>query len=107
MKLWKFHETDVCPLCDLREDNYHVLRYNSDIAKAKWNETILNLESSLLGNHTPQEAVEIISAELHTWRRIDTDKSNIRLSSLNTDILARNLIGWQTFMEGCISIKWG
>ena len=60
MKSWKFRDTDVCPLYNEKEDNFQVLRCNSDGAKGRWASSIDALENSILDSNTPTNIVETI-----------------------------------------------
>ena len=106
MKLWQFRESDVCPLCPEQEDNYHVIRRKSVEAGMKWDEAIDSLEATLTDNYTPQETVEMIIGQLNNWRSTTHTPLTCHTPSLQKAVLAQEIIGWQAFMEGCLSITW-
>ena len=106
MKLWQFRKDDVCPLCTNKETTYHVLKCSSSEASEKWEESINALEASLADNHTPQETIHMMAGQLHNWRKKNDTVHSCITPSLTKAILAQDLIGWQAFMEGCLSIEW-
>ena len=106
MKLWQFRKDDVCPLCTNKESNYHVLKCSSFAASEIWEESINALEASLADNHTPQETIHMIAGQLHNWRKKNDTAQSCITPSLTKAVLAQDLIGWQAFMEGCLSVEW-
>ena len=48
----------------------------------------------------------MIVAQLHLYRANEYTLSVSSSRSLISAVLAHNLIGWQAFLEGCLSIEW-
>ena len=67
MKLWNFRETDVCPFCDIPEENLYVVRCKSISANNTWSKSLQNLEEILLNNHTPPTLVAMIT-NIFLWQ---------------------------------------
>ena len=106
MKLWKYRDKDECPLYAEKEDTYHISRCTSTAASNKWEKTIQSLEATLAANHTPRESIKIIAEYLHLWRDMTTSVPQCTTPTLKPAILAQDLIRWQAFIEGCLSIEW-
>ena len=83
-----------------------MLRYNSTAASDEWEDTIQALEAELLDNNTSKNIVSIIAGQLYVWQGNDIELLTSKSPSLTTAILAQQLIGWQAFIEGCLSIEW-
>lgn len=105
MKMWKYRNTDKYLQCNDSEDNSHILRSKITVASNTLDDAIQALESVLLDNQTLKNIVDMISGQLHLWRGNDTYLSNSKSPFLTSAILAQNIIGWQAFMEGYLSIE--
>ena len=89
MKLWNFRVKDECPLCTEPEDNYQVLRFSSTAASDRWDETINSLEVTLADSHTPREAINMITGQLHNWWNTSTSLPQYTTTSLYTSFLVQ------------------
>ena len=106
MILWDFRDVDVCPLCNEPEDNLHVVKCVSASANATCDASLDNLEQLLLNDHTPQTIVSMILQQLRLWRGDDQIIPSPCYPILQAVVVAQTLIGWQVFMEGCLSVEW-
>ena len=64
------------------------------------------LEESLLDNNTRGNTVQMIRNKLQQWNGNDHVIPISNTTTLTKTALAQNLIGWQTFLKGCLSIEW-
>ena len=106
MKVWKFRENSICPLCNETEENIHILRCKSEDATDRWTASISTLEQKFIDKHTPPNTVDMIVNLLHMWRDNTDNIPSCTLVSLSHAILAQKLIGQQAFMEGYLSVEW-
>lgn len=60
----------------------------------------------LLDDQTPTTTVNMIVNQLQLWRGNEYELPIQTSSSLSSVVIAHNLIGWQAFMEGCLSVEW-
>ena len=67
MKLWKFREDSIYPLCNEAEENIHILRCKSEDATDRWTASISTLEQKFIDKHTPPNTVDMIVNQLHMW----------------------------------------
>ena len=106
MKLWNFRETSACPLYNITQDNLHILCCKSNDATDRWISSIASLEQRIIDNHTHKVTVDMIVSQLHLWIGQTSNIPMCTSASLSPAILAHNLIGWQAFTEGCLSVEW-
>ena len=64
------------------------------------------LEESLLDNNTRGNTVQMIRNKLQQWNGNDHVIPISNITTLLKAVLAQNLIGWKSFLEGCLLIEW-
>lgn len=89
-----------------RKTIFIVVKCVSTSANAVWDTSLDTLEQILLNNHTPQITVSMVIDQLRLWRGDDQSTTTTSSYMIQDVALAQKLIGWQAFMERCLSMDW-
>ena len=94
MKEWKKRTVDTCPLCDEHEDSSHILLCQSDLATARWNLGLDEIEATLASIGTPKGTTTAILSHLTHWRRDDgiTPETETVTSTLQNALFMQQFI---------------
>ena len=104
----KQRTSDECPRCaQLGEDNFHVLKCQSEEATDTWTQCMIDLIRYMRKLKTNEKVIEAITTNLYSWRNDLEYPSSIDYDIyLQQAIIEQNRIGWNNFALGRLSKKW-
>jgi hypothetical protein len=108
MKRWKLRHESNCPYCYTpNEDIFHVLKCLHINARAEWRKHLFSWALSLRSQKVSEPLIIAIKRDLDAWK---TDQFAPSISYLapveQAAIIHQRTIGWRSFLEGFISVKW-
>jgi hypothetical protein len=108
LKLWQEWDTSDCPRCGAHEDAQHVWRCPAPSVTTVWEQSLGRLRRWMESVETQPGVCEAICSYLSAWRTgiILPDSQQFSYLGLPTAIDAQSGLGWQAFLEGCLSIEW-
>jgi len=104
MKRWKLQTTSTqCPQCKEQEETkHHIFQCQAPKSKKQWETALQGLDNWMQVQKTHPGIRQEIIRGLSQWQMgsINTEKF------MTTAAQEQSLLGWDTMMEGVISMKW-
>jgi hypothetical protein len=103
-----FQDHAECPQCSNFKDTAHVMLCSAPQAQRQWELSITSLDQWLTKVLTLPDLQKAIITCLRAWRNQDNNYPNPSYNwpGVNDIILDQDIVGWQSFLEGCILHSW-
>lgn len=109
MRRWGFRKDGRCPRCKAPEEtSLHVLECKAKSAVDEWETQIGHLENWLNSQRTNKDISNAIIYNLQKWRKAgNIFPHHYQDETIRAAIKEQKDIGWENFMVGRLSTKWG